>query len=403
MLSYINPYPPDSGGQRRTLDELRVLASLAEVDLLTFYEATSPELPELVQAHLSRYCRFLQCVPIAMLYGRHRFKQTLQFLRSLFSPYPFRLQKFWVPEMQSVFSEKVQQNRYDVMLFNHLALARYITLIPLDYPAVKILTEANVEWEIFARHAQNARNPIRRLLASYEARRLQCAEVAWANRFDGIHALSERDREILRAHGVKRPIHIFRRPMQVLDPPITTYETSEPWIISLGRLDETRTPGTLWFAEKVWDQVLARCPEAQWHIIGADPPPSVQALHGSKNITVHGYVKDLQPILCKTRVCVIPLFIGGGIRIKILDMLSQGIPCVSTSVGAQGLENEGVLIADEPKAFAEAVIRVLTDPELWSHAQTKGQEFIRNRYGYERAIAEEQGFITSLMKYRNSR
>ncbi len=403
VLSHNNPYPPDSGGQTQARDELRLLAHLAEVDLLTFYEATRPELPALVQEHLGTYCRTIECVPIEMLFGRHPQKQSLQFLLSLFSTHPFRLQKLWVAPMRERFVNAIRANRYDIIHFNYLGLARYLTLIPSDYPAVKILTEANVEWEIFARHAQNARNPLRRALASYEARRLQRAEVKWANRFDGIHALSERDRDILRAHGVQRPIHIFRRPMQVLDPPITTYETSEPWVISLGRLDETRTPGTLWFAEKVWDSVLARCPEAQWHIIGADPPPSVRALHSSKNITVHGYVKDLQPILRRTRVCVIPLFIGGGIRIKILDMLSQGIPCVSTSVGAQGLENEGVLIADEPKAFAEAVVQALTEPRLWKQMQVAGQQFIEKNYGYERAIAEEQEFITSLMKHRNSR
>ncbi len=397
VVSYLSPYPPISGGAQQALAELKVLSAFSEVDLLTFYEVSDVNTPNLVQQHLSPICNIIECVPVDLFFARHRLRQILLFLGSLTGSEPFRLQKLWVPSMQARFRQMISQTQYHIILFNHLAVARYASLIPENYPAVKILTEANIEWEIFERHAQNARNPFRRLIARYEAHRLKRAEVAWANRFDGIHALSERDRDILQANGVVRPIHIFRRPMQVLDPPITTFETSEPWVISLGRLDETRTPGTLWFAEQVWHKVLTRCPDAHWHIIGADPPPSVQALNGKDHITVHGYVKDLQPILRKTRVCIIPLFIGGGIRIKILDMLSQGIPCVSTTVGAQGLENEGVLIADEPDAFADAVVKVLTQSELWKRMQTQGQEFLRRNYSPEVVIESERQFIEALI------
>jgi len=216
-------------------------------------------------------------------------------------------------------------------------------------------------------------------------------------------ALSERDKEILQRDGVKAPIHIFRRPLTVSQPPIVRWETSEPMVISLGRLEETRTHGTLWCAREVWHRVRQRVPDARWHIIGLDPPHSVQALHGRDGIAVEGFVEDLTPFLQRARACIIPLFIGGGIRIKILDMLSVGLPCVSTTVGAQGLENEGVWIADDPEGFAQGIVEVLTNRNRWEAMQRAGQAFIQANYAAEAVVAETQAFIQSLLERKNAR
>jgi glycosyltransferase involved in cell wall biosynthesis len=115
---------------------------------------------------------------------------------------------------------------------------------------------------------------------------------------------------------------------------------------------------------------------------------------------VEGFVEDLTPFLQRARACIIPLFIGGGIRIKILDMLSSGIPCVSTTVGAQGLENEGVWIADDPEGFAQGIAEVLTNRDRWEAMQRAGQAFIQANYAAEAVVAETQAFIQNLLERR---
>lgn len=400
MISSVNPYPPVSGGQRRCLDEIKVLSRFAEIDLLTFYDETEKEVPEQLRTHLAPFCREIVPIPVPLKFNRHRVRQMMQFVRASLSPYPFRFQKLWVPPMIQAFQQRIRDRHYDVIHFNHLATARFVELVPENYPAAKIATEANVEWEIFARYAENFRDPVRRLLFAREAKRLKHFEISYLNRMNGVVVLSERDAELLRQKGMHRPMHIFRRPMQVATPPKVRFEDAEPLVISLGRLEETRTHGTLWFANEVWDKVLARCPQARWHIIGADPPAAIQSLHGKRNIVVEGFVEDLDPILYRTRACVIPLFIGGGIRIKILDMLAAGIPCVSTTVGAQGLENEGVLITDEPDKFADAVVSVLTDRELWYRMQSAGQAFIRARYSTESVEQAVWEFVNQVIRSR---
>lgn len=124
----------------------------------------------------------------------------------------------------------------------------------------------------------------------------------------------------------------------------------------------------------------------------------MQALHGQDGIHVEGFVEDLTPFLQRARACIIPLFIGGGIRIKILDMLSAGVPCVSTTVGAQGLENDGVWIADDAEGFARGIVETLTNRARWEAMQRAGQAFIQANYGAESVIAETQAFILNLLE-----
>jgi glycosyltransferase involved in cell wall biosynthesis len=402
MIVATNPYPPVSGGQRRTLSELETYSRFMDIDLLAFHDVTQPQVPDQMKKHLAHLCRSVGSVPISLLYTRHRGRLAFTLLRSQLTGRPYRVMKFINKEMENILKTKMSNSKYDIIHFNHLASTAYLPML-LQYEALRLCTEANVEWEIFARYAETLQNPLKRLLAQREALRLREYEIRTLNQMDGVIALSERDKEILQRDGVKAPIHIFRRPLTVSQPPIVRWETSEPMVISLGRLEETRTHGTLWCAREVWHRVREHVPDARWHIIGLDPPHSVQALHGRDGIAVEGFVEDLTPFLQRARACIIPLFIGGGIRIKILDMLSVGLPCVSTTVGAQGLENEGVWIADDPEGFAQGIVEVLTNRNRWEAMQRAGQAFIQANYATEAVVAETQAFIQSLLERKNAR
>lgn len=399
MIVALHPYPPYSGGQRRTMSELEVYSQFADIDLLTFHDESQPEVLEQMREHLRFYCRSVESIPISLLFTRHRFRQIGMFLRAQLDHRPFRIVKFFNPTMSDILLKKIQENKYDIIHFNYLSTTGYLPLVR-DYPALRLCTEANVEWEIFARYAKTLSNPVKRLLALREARRLRAYEVHTLNEMDGVIALSEHDRSLLQEAGVCTPIHIFRRPVEVKDPPLVRWEHTEPMVISLGRLEETRTHGTLWCLREVWPRVRQEVPEARWHIIGADPPVSIRAFHGKAGIFVEGFVDDLTPFLTRARACIIPLFIGGGIRIKILDMLSIGMPCVSTSVGAQGVENGGVWIADDVKGFVQGVVGLLTNPVQWGQMQREGQAFIRAHYAREAVVAETRQFLQSLGRRR---
>lgn len=398
FITVMSPLPPTDGGRRLTLDLLRTYALYTDLDLLTFYDQTESEVPSLLEKQMSQVCRRIAALSIGIMFGKHRFRQLVQFVQSSFSPWPFRLLKFWHPQMAKLCGEWLANENYDIVHFDYISSTRYLPLAH-DYPAKKICTEHNVEWETFIRFAENTRNPLVRLFIRREATRLKAYELSTLRKMDAVIALSKRDEAVLRHEGVTQPIHIFRRPMEIPPAPITTFEQAEPSVISLGRLDYTREHGTLWCYHNVWPLVLKRLPNARWHIFGEDPTPAIRNLHNGQNVFVEGFVEDLTPFLKRSRACIIPIHIGAGIRIKILDMLSLGLPCVSTRMGAQGLENDGVWIADGPEAFAEGIVRLISEPELWYQMSQAGRQFLIKNYSPERATEEFAAFLHRTLSF----
>jgi GT2 family glycosyltransferase len=114
-----------------------------------------------------------------------------------------------------------------------------------------------------------------------------------------------------------------------------------------------------------------RDPELRLHVVGADPTPAVEALHGER-VNVVGYVEDPAEWLAKARVHVSPMRYGSGIKLKLLDTIAAGLPFATTPVGAEGLPlgpMRQALVAEEPAALAELVHALYTDEHLWARAQ----------------------------------
>jgi len=142
--------------------------------------------------------------------------------------------------------------------------------------------------------------------------------------------------------------------------------------------------GVLWFAREVFPRVLAEVPEARFVIVGKDPPQEVQDLMLQvRNVQVTGYVPDPEPYLAETAVFIVPLRAGGGMRVKIVDAWSWGLPIVSTRIGAEGIEveeGENILIGDTPAALADAVVRILREPALGERLRAQGRTWVEAHY-----------------------
>jgi glycosyltransferase involved in cell wall biosynthesis len=136
--------------------------------------------------------------------------------------------------------------------------------------------------------------------------------------------------------------------------------------------------GVTYFCEAILPLILAREPGCRVTIVGRTPPPAITKLAESHpNVSVTGTVADIRPYLWGAKVCIVPLRIGGGTRLKIYEAMAAGVPVVSTSVGAEGLpvtHGENVLLADEPRAFAEACLELLADGAKRQRMSAKAYE-----------------------------
>ncbi|MDD9973949.1 MAG: glycosyltransferase family 4 protein, partial [Candidatus Poribacteria bacterium] len=145
------------------------------------------------------------------------------------------------------------------------------------------------------------------------------------------------------------------------------------------------------FADEVLPQIHAEVPEVKFSIVGGNPSAHVKKLAEKEGIVVTGRVPEIKPYFAETTVFVVPLRIGSGTRLKILEALAMGKAIVSTSVGAEGLDlkdGEEIFIADEPKVFAEAVTRLLKDPSLRRRIGKNGRARVERDYDW-RSISEK--------------
>jgi glycosyltransferase involved in cell wall biosynthesis len=136
--------------------------------------------------------------------------------------------------------------------------------------------------------------------------------------------------------------------------------------------------GIRWFVASIWPRIVGARPDARLDIVGARPSPEVLALGGGA-VRVHADVPSTEAFLRRSRVAVVPLRIGSGSRLKVLEAMAAGRPVVGTTIGLGGLSVRGgadALSADDPDAFADAVVRVLDDDEAAGRLALRGPAFV---------------------------
>jgi glycosyltransferase involved in cell wall biosynthesis len=144
----------------------------------------------------------------------------------------------------------------------------------------------------------------------------------------------------------------------------------------------------LWLATDIFPRIRAVLPELRLHLVGADAPDTVRALSRQPGVVVHGHVPDLEAMLDQARISLAPLRYGAGIKGKINQSLSRGLPVVATACAAEGMflaDGEDVLVADDAASFADAVLRLYGDRDLWERLRRGGLENTRQHFSRDTA------------------
>lgn len=157
-------------------------------------------------------------------------------------------------------------------------------------------------------------------------------------------------------------------------------------VVFVGTMDYApNAEAVSWFLRRVWEGVREAVPSARFRIIGRGARERFPPAAGVDRI---GYVSDVPEACGGARLAVVPLWAGLGIKTKTLEFLGMGLPVVATSVGAEGLPTtEGLVVADDPGAFREAVVRLLTDPQDAALRGRAGRAVAAEGFGWDAAAA----------------
>ena len=387
FLTQVLPYPLDAGPKIRAYYVLRHLAKQHDVTLVSFVRASDSE--ESI-AHLRQYCKAVHTVHMP----RSKMRDGMHLLRSLVTNQPFIIARDYVPEMLNCLSRLLERNNtFDGVHADQLWMAPYALWVQEavangPQPTV-VLDQHNAVYMIPERLAEGERNPLKRLLLDLEARKMAEYEVEACRRFDHVAWVTQEDYDAVQQKSTDLIPNSGIIPI-CGDPegkPTIVRKPNGRRVTFLGGLHyPPNAQGICWFAEHVFPQVLAQAPDAVLTVIGKQPPPELITFGiPEANLEITDFVVDPLPYLEETAVFVVPLHAGGGMRVKILDAWTWGLPIVSTTVGAEGIKtesNNNILIADTPEHFADATIRMLQEPEWTQQIADAGRLWVETQYNW---------------------
>jgi GT2 family glycosyltransferase/glycosyltransferase involved in cell wall biosynthesis len=239
-------------------------------------------------------------------------------------------------------------------------------------------------------------------LTQDEAKRKRAAEMEsleldLGSASDAVVVVSTEERKILEKKLPGRRVALISM-IHDVQSEILPYDSRRDCLFVGGFEHTPNVDAMLWFSSEIMPRVLDQLPEAKLHIIGSKIPESIRQL-ASEHIITHGYVEDIEPFLRSCLLSVAPLRYGAGVKGKITQSMSWGLPVVSTSVGAEGmhLEHEkNVLVADKAAIFARHIVQLHRDPELWQRLSQNGLRTIEEHFSMAAAKRNTRELLVQL-------
>lgn len=391
------PYPAQSGGKVKSLKLLQALAERYHVTLACPLKLDDAEHVEAFHAISPCKKHIHQRVNIP--------RSPVNLAMSYFRGVPLNVYRSHSHQLEADIASAAPG--HDLVFLDHYEVNAYR---PRDFPGLTVYHAHNAYFKMWERYAQLPGNPALRLAAYIEARRVKSYESEVARQSDLTFA-APNDAIELRKAGV--PSARLRDTFHLGDDsqlglPELDYANTGKKLMYVGFLGwEPNTQGLLWFIDCVWPQLLVRHPDLLFDIVGKNPDQRLQlAASRHEGITLKGFVPDLQDIYRNSRVSVAPLLFGSGMKVKVLDAMARGMPTVTTSVGAEGIDLEDgkhLLVANQPGTMTECIHRLLTDQQLWQHLQRNSRALIHERYTWRQLFIQmHQAMAHGLKQKKNA-
>jgi sugar transferase (PEP-CTERM/EpsH1 system associated) len=378
-------YPPKGGALQRNYNLLRQAASKAEVHFLGFDQPRTRPLdvqPDDCMKALMEFCASADWVPLPQ--REWAFHRHLTALQGLVSTSPYEVQWLRSRQLQAKVSRLFEEHRFDVVHFDTLGLAQYLSLVN---NCGTVLNHHDVQSALMARRLQRETNLLLRQYWKVESGKLRRAELRWGEAV-GVNLVCSRDEATLLlgtdsrmqtavvANGVDTRYFSPRR-----DPGGQT-------LLFCGSLDMYPNQEAMkYFFDAIWPSLRSRHESVEIYIVGRQPPDWLKA-QAALDDQVHltGFVDDVRPYFEKATICVCPIREGGGTRLKILDSLAMGVPVIGTSFACSGLNlqhDRDLVMADSADEFVRQIVRLLKTAESRARIASAGRERVENEYSWD--------------------
>jgi polysaccharide biosynthesis protein PslH len=387
------PWPLNSGGHIRTFHLLSALSR--ETDL----KVVCPIQPHQRAAVEPLRARGLNLIPVHVA-ARTKLSEARRLLASLWrsEPYVMYRRHAW-PRVRQVLKSEISVFRPHVLYFDHLDGAVYRQVAP-NLPATIDLH--NVYSLLVRRSADEESGKWRSWFLQREARLLDAVERRSAHIGDQLFAVSVQEANHFKALGATA-VHVVPNGVDcaaLADLP--TGRNNHPTVLFLGTMSWAPNANAAKFLVDLLPVIRQRVPGVTILIVGRDPPPALSVLNGSPGIEVTGAVAEVQPYLRRASVMAVPLDAGGGTRLKILEAFAAGLPVLSTSIGAEGIDATAGrhLIVSERSTFADALCHLLLAPAYSAQLAAEARQLATEKYDWATIGAAAARLVSAVSHLR---
>lgn len=402
-VSQMPSSPPRFGAQARVHGLMTELAQRHDVTaaMLVDEEFDADECRRAMQA----YCREVALVHNPR--GQEGLaKRFLQF-RSLASSRSFERLRVTVPALQQTLDRILRAARFDIVNLEFPYLGHYkLRQAPPGQRLPPVVVDSHeIAYDLARQFAHAGGSLGRRFYAGVNWRKLRREELRTYRDADGVYLCSGDDqRRLLDEVPTTRTAVIPNAAdVEYYQPRATDPPPDGRTVVYFGLLSTVpNIDAVIHFVHDIWPRIAEAHPEARCKIIGGRPPASLLALAGPR-IELTGFVSDLRPHLAAAAAVVVPLRLGGGTRLKIVEAMAMAKPIVSTTLGAEGIEavpGRDLLIEDQPAAFAEAVNRLLAEPGLAARIGESARKLALERYSWSEAARALEDFYRRILEVR---
>lgn len=376
QVSHKYPFPPKDGG---TIAVINLAQSLAQFgNEVTLLAMCTPKHGNINPEEATSFYRQLLTV-----YVDTTIKPLKLFFNLLFSKLPYNAQRFISNDFKKRLIGLITHEKFDIIQLEGLYLMPYASEIRKYTRVPVVLRSHNIEHEIWKRITANTHNLLKYAYLRILARRLRAFELSYINQYDMLVTMSERDQLIYSGMGNVKPCHVM--PVTVHLPSLNKgyHTTYKKGLFFIGSLDYMpNQEGVIWFIEKVWKKYFQNRKDIQFHIAGRNAPENLKKYFRQQPVMYFGEIDDAKQFMLEGGIMVSPVFSGSGIRVKIIEAMGYGIPVVSTSIGAEGLDvtnTINIMIADNPEEFANAVNKLLENQSFFAKIGENAKKYISEK------------------------
>ncbi len=378
------PYPLNTGANIRTYNLIKVAGSLCDVDLIcpVFSEIEREGL-----ATMRRLCCDVKVVDSVRDSKWVRYSTGLKNL--LASSKPYMMDSYISKELVAAVDGWLQKKGYSAVHVDSIALSLIITKLENRQNNFFVLNEHNVESTILKRYLALENQFLKKQYYTVQYERLKKWEKRVCHSYDRVITVSKRDKTVLEDEFEAENVQVVQNGVDTCF--FRASGATEPIknsIVFCGSMDwKPNIDAVEFFIRDCLPHLKEKMADISFTIVGRNPPEHIVMMAGDAgNCTVTGTVDDVRPYIEKAMVFAVPLRIGGGSRLKILEAMSMGKPVISTTIGAEGLHvshGKEIIIADGPITFAEECFKLLQDEKKRDELARQGHECVISSYGWE--------------------